>query len=56
MAGGRASNILVVLVMVAVIVGMDLAFFRDQPWERLVANVGVVLLFGAFFFRFLRGS
>jgi hypothetical protein len=43
-----------VLVMVAVIVGVDLLFFRTNTWfwERLAANVGVVLVFGAFYFRF----
>jgi hypothetical protein len=43
-----------VLIMVAVIVGLDLLFFRDRTWfwERLAANVGIVLLFGAFYFRF----
>jgi uncharacterized membrane protein len=43
-----------VLIMVALIVGIDLLFFRDRTWfwERLAANVGIVLLFGAFYFRF----
>lgn len=43
-----------ILVMVALIVGVDLLFFRDRTWfwERLAANVGIVLLFGAFYFRF----
>ncbi len=41
------------LAMVAVIVGIDVAFLRDLPWARLAANVGVELLFGAFYLRFL---
>jgi uncharacterized membrane protein len=43
-----------VLIMAAVVVGLDLLFFRDRTWfwERLAANVGIVLLFGAFYFRF----
>jgi uncharacterized membrane protein len=43
-----------VLAMVAVIVAVDLLFFRDKSWfwERLAANVGIVLVFGAFYFRF----
>jgi hypothetical protein len=43
-----------VLVMVAVIVGVDLLFFRHNTWfwERLAANIGIVLVFGAFYFRF----
>jgi hypothetical protein len=41
--------------MIAVIVGVDLSFFRSRTWfwERLAVNVGVVLVFGAFYFRFL---
>ncbi|MEZ5117752.1 MAG: hypothetical protein R2737_15945 [Candidatus Nanopelagicales bacterium] len=52
--GGSGVTVLWVLVMVVVIVGMDLLFFRDATWtwERLAANVGVVLLSGAFYFRF----
>jgi len=51
-----APGVLYALVMVAVIVSMDLLFFRDQPWQRLAANVGVALLFGAFYFRFFVSS
>jgi len=42
------------LVMVAVVVALDLLIFRDKTWfrERLAANVGIVLLFAAFYFRF----
>jgi len=43
-----------VATMVAVIVGLDFAFFKDHPWERLAVNIGIVLLFGAFYFRFFR--
>jgi hypothetical protein len=45
------------LTMVAVVVGTDILFFRGKTWfwERLAANVAIVLLFGAFYFRF-RGS
>lgn len=45
-----------VLLMVVLIVGLDLLFFRNRFWERLVTNVGIVLVFGAFFWRFLRRS
>jgi len=40
--------------MVAVIVGVDLVFFRKGFWERLTVNIGIVLVFAAFYFRFLR--
>jgi hypothetical protein len=52
--GNPAVGAAYVLAMVAVVVAADLAFFRDKTWfwERLAANVGIVLLFGAFYFRF----
>ena len=45
---------LYVLALVAVVVSVDIVFFRHQFWPRLVANVGVVLVFAAFYLRFLR--
>jgi hypothetical protein len=52
--GRQATIALYVLAMVAVIVGVDFVFFRNRFWERLTANIGIVLVFGAFYFRFLR--
>ena len=46
--------LLLVLALVVAIVGVDLLFFRDRFWERLMVNVGLVLVFGAFYLRFLR--
>jgi hypothetical protein len=46
--------VLYVLAMVAVVVGVDILFFRDHFWERLAVNVGIVLVFGAFYLRFLK--
>ena len=51
---GRISVVLYVAAMIAVIVGIDVAFFKDRAWERLVVNVGIVLVFAAFYLRFLR--
>ena len=45
---------LYVVAMVAVIVGVDVVFFRNQFWERLTVNIGIVLVFAAFYLRFLR--
>ena len=45
---------LYVLVMVAVVVGVDVLFLRHQFWERLISNVGIVLVFAAFYLRFLK--
>jgi len=43
-----------ILLLVAAVVGVDLAFFRNRFWERLMVNIGIVLVFAAFFLRFLR--
>ena len=52
--GGQAATVLYVLVLVAVVVGVDLLFFRHHFWERLIVNVGIVLVFAAFGLRFLK--
>jgi hypothetical protein len=52
--GRQATVVLYVLAMAAVIVGVDFAFFRNRFWERLIVNIGIVLVFGAFYLRFLR--
>lgn len=44
--------LLFVVVLVAVVVGVDVLFFRDRFWERLMANIGIVLVFAAFYLRF----
>lgn len=42
--------------MIVVIIGADLLFFRQRQYtlERLLVNVGVVLVFVAFYLRFVR--
>ena len=58
-SAGMGRLVAVVLfgaLMIGLIVGLDLAFFRNRLWERLAVNVGIVLVFGAFYFRFFRPS
>jgi hypothetical protein len=50
----RAAVVLYVLALVAVVVGVDVLFFRDRVWERLMVNVGIALVFAAFYLRFLK--
>ena len=54
--GRQAAIVVYVLAMAAVIVGVDFMFFRNRFrfWERLTVNVGIVLVFVAFYLRFLR--
>jgi hypothetical protein len=51
--GKAATSALYVVAMVAVVVAVDVLFFRGHFWERLAANVGIVLVFAAFYLRFL---
>jgi hypothetical protein len=50
----QSAVVLYVLALVAVVVGVDILFFRHHFWERLIANVGIVLVFGAVYLRFLK--
>jgi len=52
--GRQVAVALYLVVMVAVIVGVDFTFFRSRFWERLIANIGIVLVFAAFYLRFFR--
>ena len=46
--------VLCVLVVTAGIVIVDLLFFRHLFWERLMVNIGIVLVVAAFYLRFLK--
>ena len=45
--------VLYVVAMIAVIVTVDVLVFRNYFWERLMVNIGIVLVFAAFYLRFL---
>ena len=49
----QVTGVLYAVAMIALIVGVDFAFFRNRFWERLMVNIGIVLVFGAFYLRFL---
>ena len=50
----QATVVLYILLLVAVVVGVDVLFFRNRFWERFIVNVGIVLIFAAFYLRFLK--
>jgi hypothetical protein len=50
----QTAAALYVVLMIAVIIAVDVLFFRNRIWERLAVNVGIVLVFVAFYFRFLK--
>jgi hypothetical protein len=54
--GRKAVAALYVLAMAGIVVGVDILFLRHHFWERLAVNVGIVLVFAAFYLRFLKRS
>jgi hypothetical protein len=53
---GMSWRVLYAVLMVGVVVGVDVCFFRGSEYllPRLLVNVGIVLVFGAVYLRFLR--
>lgn len=52
--GKGPITVIYLLVMVAVIVAMDFMFLRHRFWQRLIANIGVVVVFVTFYLIFLK--
>jgi predicted cobalt transporter CbtA len=50
----KSRPVLYVLALVAVVVGVDVLFFQHHFWARLIVNVGIVLVFVAFYPRFMK--
>ncbi len=50
----KAGIVIYVMAMVVVIVSVDILVFRGRFWERLLSNIGIVCVFGAFYLRFLQ--
>ena len=48
------SVVLYVVLLIAVVVSVDFLFFKNRFWERLMANIGIVFVFAAFYLRFLK--
>lgn len=56
--GKNMSVALYVVALIAVIVCVDLLFFRNRiwVWERLAVNIGIALVFLAFYFRYMKNK
>jgi hypothetical protein len=52
--GHKTSVVLYVVALVIVVVGVDVLFFRHRFLERLLANIGIVLVFAAFALTYLK--
>ncbi len=50
------SVALYVVALIAVVISVDLLFFKNRFWERLMVNIGIVLVFAAFYLRFLKNT
>jgi len=52
--GARTATVLYLLAMLAVVVSVDVLFFKHHFLGRLLVNVGIVLVFIAFYIAFLK--
>ena len=52
--GTLTTNALYILLLVVVIVTVDVLFFQNHVWERLTVNIGLVVVFAAFYFSFMK--
>ena len=48
------SVVLYIVVLIVVVISGNLLFFRNRFWERLMANIGIVVVFAAFYLRFIK--
>ncbi len=52
--GSQTTTVLYIALLIATVAAVDLLFFRNQFWGRLTVNIGIVLVFSAFYFRYLK--
>lgn len=50
----HAITVIYVLAMVLTVVVVDILFFRHHTRERLIANVGIILVYAAFYLAFVK--
>jgi hypothetical protein len=51
---GQMTLVIYVVVMAAIITGVDFAFLQGRFWLRLIVNIAIVLVFLAGYWKFLR--
>jgi hypothetical protein len=52
--GRQAVVAIFIFTLIAVVVSVDVLFLRSRFWARLLVNVGIVVVFMAFYVRFLK--
>ena len=50
----NSVTVIYLIAMVLTVVVMDILFFRHRFWERLIANIGAVLVYLAFYLAFVK--
>jgi hypothetical protein len=48
------SAIIYVAAMALTVIAVDVAFFRDHTGPRLAVNIGIILVFASFYWRFFK--
>jgi len=54
--GKTSVNTIFIAAMVMTIIGADVLFFRHHTGPRLAANIGIALVYLAFYWRFIKNS
>jgi succinate-acetate transporter protein len=52
--GKNGIQVIFIALMVLTVVIVDVAFFRNHTAERLAANIGIILIYVAFYYRFIK--
>jgi len=52
--GSKTAVVLYVIALIVVVVGVDVLFLRHHFLARLLVNIGIVLVFGAVYFWFVK--
>jgi hypothetical protein len=52
--GRQVTGVFYAVLMAATVVAVDVLFFRNRFWERLIANVGIVVAYAVVYLRFLK--
>jgi hypothetical protein len=47
-------SLLYIMAMVLTVVVTDIAFFKNHTGPRLAVNIGIILLYAAFYWRFFK--
>lgn len=50
----KTTPLLYILLMIAVIISVDLLFFRNLFWDRLLVNISIILVDAIFYLKFLK--